>query len=226
VPIKIATTPIHILEVKQKSVMDFHEDEKLLLKSKAKDIQSRHPALFSPCRILLITIMVLLLYGLGFGAGLFAVSRISALSDRIVPFQYGINFRNTTRLGTLPPVVFPRMFDTNTTTALVGPNKTPGGFFLDGQDFELALNDLSVEPELPKFVLAADPKKQDPVCFYIHKPFLSAVQDSLPLADFRRVSGRIEINDIRQGAIGDCGLIASVISLIAKWTTDWIGPCS
>ncbi|KAJ9655039.1 hypothetical protein H2201_008891 [Coniosporium apollinis] len=182
------------------------EDEEQLLPLQQNFIGQPQRRRLSLCKIVLIAVGLLVLFSLGIDTGLLAVWRISALGDRLVPSRNNINTTAALPvLGTLPNLVLPHVLGTNSSTNFIGPND-PSGFSLTGDDFEAALSDPSKQPALPK----------TGSCFYSHQPYLTATTSSPPLADFRRVSGRVEIADVLQGAIGDCGLGASVIALICN----------
>lgn len=178
-----------------------HNDQEHLL----SDAQSVHTArvkaghqrstLLTFC---LYALGVLVLLGLGFGAAVLSVAKIPAFGNRFIK---NATLEDLPKLAKLD-LVTPKIPGTNSSVGFDEAAAQSGGLFLA----PVNPNDLQVQPTIAPHN----------TCTYGYEFFLDTTRAGAARADFRRASGRVEIEDVRQGTIGDCGFLASVIALIAN----------
>ncbi|KAH8658370.1 hypothetical protein BX600DRAFT_469036 [Xylariales sp. PMI_506] len=181
------------------------DDEEHLLGTRSGIKLNRKTRGLTLCQKLSIGPGVVLLFALGTITGLLGFTRVPWIQQRLFPPTNST--QDLQELQDLPPVVLPTVFGTNESTDFIIPTTTPQ-FSLVGADLEAVLLDDTKQPTIPR--------TGNDGCGYAHRPQLTFQNGRLPLADFLRPSNRLEIDDIIQGSIGDCGFGASLLSLIAN----------
>ncbi|ORY15059.1 hypothetical protein BCR34DRAFT_559537 [Clohesyomyces aquaticus] len=189
-----------------KSDVQVQEDEERLLDGHStKKSPRKGPRRYTPCQWVLIIAGLIFLFAAGNITGLLGLLRIPAVKNRLVPPTSTNSSQNLPKIEKLGDVVLPTVLGTNESSPLIKPS-SPNGFSLTRPPNVLA--DESKNPGVPTVT--------DSQCDYIQRRQLGSQGSQLPRADFLRESKIIELADVRQGGIGDCGFGASVLSLIAN----------